>query len=222
MKRRCEAFLKSAKIGEICGNILSFGLVISDRDWPAMRRRLILRQSLRKGRSRGLREVRVEAFGEDFGQTSWITAAECDQFCNWLGLKPGQRLLEIACGSGGVALRMAERFGVSVVGTDVNSSAVIAARIEPKRARHRIDSSFRWPMPTRAAVPGRTFDVLFCNDAIDHLRDRARAWPNGIVFCVAAADSLYRSDRGYGLPVQRGDRGAQFGWFFSFCLHQRI
>ena len=31
------------------------------------------------------RAVRVEAFGEDLGQTSWITAAECDEFCRGLG-----------------------------------------------------------------------------------------------------------------------------------------
>ena len=57
------------------------------------------------------RAVREEAFGEDLGQTSWITAAECSEFFRWLGLRSGQAVLEIACGSGGVSLRMAREFG---------------------------------------------------------------------------------------------------------------
>ena len=74
------------------------------------------------------RAVRAEAFGEDLGQASWITAPECDEFCRWLGLRAGQRMLEVACGSGGTALRIAERLGVCVVGVAVNSAAIEAAR----------------------------------------------------------------------------------------------
>jgi cyclopropane fatty-acyl-phospholipid synthase-like methyltransferase len=73
------------------------------------------------------RTVRAETFGEDLGQTSWITAEECDEFCRWLGLEAGQKVLEIACGSGGVSLRMARMLGASVVGVDINAAAVSAA-----------------------------------------------------------------------------------------------
>src|SRR5262245_52237055 len=71
--------------------------------------------------------VRLEPYGEDLGQASWLTAAECDTFCRWLDLKRDQKVLEVACGSGGVALRMVERLGVSAVGVDVNEFAVKAA-----------------------------------------------------------------------------------------------
>ena len=40
-----------------------------------------------------------------------------------LGLKPGQRLLDLACGSGVHALRLA-RYGIEVVGLDVAPSLV--------------------------------------------------------------------------------------------------
>lgn len=46
------------------------------------------------------RAVCEEAFGKDLGQTSWITAAECDEFCRWLDPGSDKRVLEVACGSG--------------------------------------------------------------------------------------------------------------------------
>lgn len=122
------------------------------------------------------RAVRVEAFGEDLGQASWITAAECDEFCQWLGLRPNQRVLEVACGSGGTAVRMAERFGVSVVGVDVNPAAVGAAthRLTSPAGHSRVE--FRVADADQTLpFPDESFDTLFCNDSINHLRDRARA-----------------------------------------------
>lgn len=119
--------------------------------------------------------VRVEAFGEDLGQTSWITAAECDQFFRWLGVHPGQKVLEVACGSGGVAVRIAERLGISVVGVDINDAAVAAAT---SRARGRAVND---RVEFRAAdgnevlpFPADSFDAVFCNDSINHLPDRRR------------------------------------------------
>lgn len=120
------------------------------------------------------RSIRAAAFGEDLGQTSWITAAECDQFCEWLGIDAATRFLEVACGSGGVALRVAERFGATVTGVDVNASAVMASTTRAASRDLASRSTFRVcdadvPLPFADAA----FDVIFCNDAINHLRDRA-------------------------------------------------
>jgi len=121
------------------------------------------------------RAVREETFGEDLGQASWITAPECDEFCRWLGMRAGQRVLEVACGSGGTALRFAERFGAAVVAVDVNPAAIDAARgRRPTRElQSRVDfqvADGNEPLP----FPDESFDVVFCNDSINHLRDRAR------------------------------------------------
>src|SRR6266550_4659240 len=35
-------------------------------------------------------EIRREAFGDDIGQNSWLTAAELDTFVAWLDLAPGK------------------------------------------------------------------------------------------------------------------------------------
>ena len=50
--------------------------------------------------------IRREAFGEDIGQNSWLTAGELDGFLPWLDLAHGKTLLDVACGAGGPALRI--------------------------------------------------------------------------------------------------------------------
>ena len=119
------------------------------------------------------RAVRVEAFGVDLGQTSWITAAECDDFARWLGLRQGLRVLEVACGSGGVAVRFAERYAASVVGVDVNESAVSSAmnRAERSGVSDRVQFQVGDANQT-LPFPPDSFDAVFCNDSINHFRDR--------------------------------------------------
>lgn len=119
------------------------------------------------------RAIRSEAFGEDLGQTSWITAEECDEFCRWLGIEAGHKVLEVACGSGGVSLRMATRLGASVTGMDINASAVAAASDRALLQGLQDQAEFRvvdatGPLP----FADESFDIVFCNDAINHLADR--------------------------------------------------
>src|SRR5579864_65038 len=72
-------------------------------------------------------QIRQEAFGEDIGQNSWLTADEQDRFLEWLDLRPGKTLLDVACGAGGPALRIAATTGCSVTGIDVHEQAVATA-----------------------------------------------------------------------------------------------
>src|ERR1700733_8499907 len=72
-------------------------------------------------------QIRHEAFGEDIGQNSWLTADEQDRFLLSLDLSPGKTLLDVACGAGGPALRIAATTGCSVVGIDVHQQAVTTA-----------------------------------------------------------------------------------------------
>src|SRR5215469_13069496 len=73
-------------------------------------------------------EIRQEAFGEDIGQNSWLTADEQDRFLKWLNLTNAETLLDVACGAGGPALRMAAITGCSVIGIDAHEDAIAAAQ----------------------------------------------------------------------------------------------
>jgi ubiquinone/menaquinone biosynthesis C-methylase UbiE len=120
-------------------------------------------------------QIRRESFGEDIGQNSWLTADEQDRFLQWLELSPGKTLLDVACGAGGPALRIAAATGCSIVGIDVHEHAVetasslAAQRGLAERAEFRIaDATGRLPFSDAS------FDAITCIDAINHLPDRPR------------------------------------------------
>jgi cyclopropane fatty-acyl-phospholipid synthase-like methyltransferase len=120
-------------------------------------------------------EIRREAFGEDLGQNSWLTADEQKRFLSWLDLSPGKVLLDVACGAGGPALRIAAATNCSVVGIDVHEQAVTTAnslaaqRGLAERAEFRSIDATR-PLPFSDA----SFDAITCIDAINHFSDRPR------------------------------------------------
>jgi cyclopropane fatty-acyl-phospholipid synthase-like methyltransferase len=120
-------------------------------------------------------QIRREAFGEDIGQNSWLTSDEQDRFLQWLDLSPGKTLLDVGCGAGGPALRIAASTGCSVVGIDVHeqairtASALAAQRELADRAEFRAaDAGGRLPFADAS------FDAITCIDAINHFPDRPR------------------------------------------------
>lgn len=118
-------------------------------------------------------EIRREAFGEDIGQNSWLTADEHDRFVAWLGLAPGKKLLDVACGAGGPALRVSARAGCSVVGVDVHEQAIATANaLAAERGLAQVAEFLVADAATHLPFPDARFDAIACIDAINHLRDR--------------------------------------------------
>jgi SAM-dependent methyltransferase len=125
-------------------------------------------------------DIRRRAFGEDIGQTSWITAEEQNSFISWLALSKESRLLDIACGSGGPTLRIAERTGCRVVGLDLSEEGIAAAQADAERRGLQDQVEFRTG-DAAAALPleDASFDAVTCIDAINHLPGRGavlREW----------------------------------------------
>jgi 2-polyprenyl-3-methyl-5-hydroxy-6-metoxy-1,4-benzoquinol methylase len=167
-------------------------------------------------------EIRRAAYGEDIGQNSWHTADELDRFLTWLELSSGQRLLDVACGAGGPALRIASATGCSVAGVDVHEQAVRTAQERAKerglaeRAAFRAADANR-PLPFSDA----SFDAITCIDALNHFPDRLRMlteWvrllkPGGRVLFtdpiivtgpLANSEIALRTSAGFYLVVPRG------------------
>jgi SAM-dependent methyltransferase len=120
-------------------------------------------------------EIRREAFGQDLGQNSWLTASEQERFLNWLDLSSGKVLLDVACGAGGPALRIAATTGCSVVGIEVHELAVATASSLAAKRGLADHAEFRCtdatgPLP----FPDARFDAIICIDAINHFSDRPR------------------------------------------------
>jgi SAM-dependent methyltransferase len=119
-------------------------------------------------------DIRREAFGEDIGQTSWLTADEQRDFCSWLELDPSSELLEVASGSGGPALFTVEATGCRVVGVDIHEEGVATASAAALE-RGLADRACFLVVDARKQLPfdGESFDAVICIDSINHLYDRA-------------------------------------------------
>ena len=118
-------------------------------------------------------DIRREAFGEDIGQNSWLTAKEQDMFLGWLDLSSGKRLLDVACGSGGPTLRITATTCCSVVGIDIHEQAISTAKSLASQRNLQERTEFcvvnaSEPIP----FPDAHFDAITCIDAINHLPNR--------------------------------------------------
>ena len=118
-------------------------------------------------------EIRSEAYGQDIGQNSWLTADEQDRFIQLLGLSSGKKLLDIACGAGGPAIRIAEKTGCSVVGIDVHEQAISAAKSLAEKQGLAARADFRLVNAAgRLPFADCEFDAITCIDSINHLPER--------------------------------------------------
>jgi SAM-dependent methyltransferase len=123
--------------------------------------------------SRAETEVRRAAFGEDIGQSSWLTAQDWLRFTDQAGVHESSRVLEVGSGSGGPAVYLAEKRRCHVTGVDINQNGVAnagklaAARGVADRTEFRaIDASH--PLP----FPESSFDAVLSNDAMCHIPHR--------------------------------------------------
>jgi SAM-dependent methyltransferase len=112
-------------------------------------------------------------YGDDLGQSGWVTADELERFGRWLELGPDSRLLDVGCGSGGPALRLAEITGANVVGVDVLEEGVATAtRLAEERGLAdrvrfvRVDARGRLPFAAES------FDAVLSIDVMCHLPNR--------------------------------------------------
>ena len=123
--------------------------------------------------SRAEANVRRQAFGEDIGQSSWLTAADWLRFADLAGVGPDSHVLEVGSGSGGPAVFLAAARNCRVTGIDVNEHGVRNARrlAADQRLADRVtfqvvDASRPLPFPPSA------FDAVLSNDAMCHISNR--------------------------------------------------
>ena len=117
--------------------------------------------------------VRRETYGDDLGQSSWLTAAEWLDFADQLGITARTDVLEIGSGSGGPAVYLATKRGCRVTGVDINEHGVRNATalaessgLSGRAHFETVDASN--PLP----FASDSFDVIVSNDAMCHIASR--------------------------------------------------
>jgi SAM-dependent methyltransferase len=123
-----------------------------------------------------LQSIREATYGEDIGQTSWVTVQEYDEFLGFLRLTRDSHVLEIASGSGGPAAYLARRAGCRVTGIDINShgvaegmQAAVRGGLHNQLDFHVADATQRLPFPAAS------FDGLLCIDSMNHFPRRSES-----------------------------------------------
>lgn len=119
------------------------------------------------------RQVRIETYGEDLGQTSWVTTEESREIPERLDLRLNSSVLELGCGSGGYGLHLAEKVGCRLVGLDINAPGVrnanqlaLARGLASQARFEQCDVAKNLPFDDQ------TFDAVFSNDVLCHLPGR--------------------------------------------------
>jgi len=105
-----------------------------------------------------------------FGREARIRAAALDV----AGLSPGERVLDVGCGTGTLALAARRRVGSGGAVHGVDAAAEMVARARTKAQRAGLDVAF--DVATAQALPfaDASFDVALCTLALHHLPDHAR------------------------------------------------
>jgi SAM-dependent methyltransferase len=122
-------------------------------------------------------EVRRETYGEDFGQSSWVTGDEYRRFFRLLELQATDHVLDVGCGSGGPALFLTRAIGCRVTGVDLNEAGIRAGLALARAAGmqeqvHFQQADVRAPLP----FPDEAFTAILCMDAMCHLPARRRVF----------------------------------------------
>merc|ERR1711893_169002 len=132
-----------------------------------------------------------------FGYTYLSTGGKdtTERFCANLNLKPGQKVLDIGCGTGGSAFYMARRYGVDVYGIDLSQNMIDIAvdyrkKMEPG-VQHRVQ--FYVEDATKMAYPDSYYDVVYSRDTILHV-DNKQAMFENFLRCLKPGGILLISD----------------------------
>jgi SAM-dependent methyltransferase len=122
----------------------------------------------------GVRDrVRQATYGDDIGQSGWLTSDELERFAEWLDLNHESRLLDIGCGSGGPVLRLAEMSGARVVGIDRLAEGITTAtRLARERGLNDRAEFVRTDAGGRLPFADQTFSAVISIDVMCHLPNR--------------------------------------------------
>ena len=122
-----------------------------------------------------MRRIRAEAYGEDIGQHSWVTADELRSDLERLSLDASSRFIDLGCGPAGPLTYALAAIGCHGTGVDASATALGAGRTRAEALGVAglitlTAADLDAPLPFEP----RSFDAAVALDVVLHLRERAR------------------------------------------------
>src|SRR5579859_3827019 len=104
-----------------------------------------------------------------------VPAEAVPELAGELRLRPGNTLLDLACGRGAYGLLVARQAGTPLIGVDFSAQALTEAREQAARMGVS-DASFRVGELTATGLPGASVEAVLCTDAIQFPDEPAVAY----------------------------------------------
>lgn len=120
--------------------------------------------------------------------------AKLDLICRKLRLKPGERLLDVGCGWGGLVMHAAEHYGVDATGITLSPS-------QAEFAKERIAEA---GLGDRCRVAIRDYRTLTTDDNFDKIASIGMVEHVGLTHLPVYFESVYRALRPGGLFLNHG------------------
>ncbi len=122
-----------------------------------------------------MRQIRREAYGEDIGQHSWVSADEVRADVTRLQLSETSQLIDLGCGPGGPLTFIVALVRCRGTGVEVSEAALRVARARAKSLGvDALLSLAQADLDDALPYPADTFDAAISVDVILHLRDRSK------------------------------------------------
>jgi len=162
--------------------------------------------------------VRSATYGEDIGQSSWMTASAWLRCADQLQVTSASHVLEVGSGSGGPAVYLVAKRGCRITGVDLNEHGVANGRrlaalqgLADRVSFERVDAAK--PLPR----PDATFDAVVSNDAMCHIANRLDVLRDWHRVLRAGGRILFTDAMVVTGPVSHEELGLQG---FLACVHQ--
>src|SRR5215211_7871921 len=129
---------------------------------------------------------------------------------NLARIQPGEKVLDVGCGTGTLAIEVQQRVGATgrVFGVDPGTKQI--ARARSKAARRNLPIEFQIGVIEHLAFPDQTFDMVLCTLMMHHLPDDLkRQGLSEIARVLKPGGRLVIAD--FERPKERQDRPARFG-----------
>jgi SAM-dependent methyltransferase len=143
-----------------------------------------------------------------------VPAAAIGEIAGELRLKPGDVLLDLACGRAWYGLEITARAGARLIGVDFSAEAVRQAA-EQARASDRDDAEFRTGDLTASGLPDRSVNAVLCTDSIqfpdrpqDAYRELRRVLVPGGRAVLTSWEAVEPGDERLSERMRRVDLGA--------------
>ncbi|MCB5184517.1 class I SAM-dependent methyltransferase [Methylobacillus gramineus] len=137
-----------------------------------------------------------------------------DHICRKLMLKPGENLLDIGCGWGGLMLRAVEQYGVDAVGITLseNQHAYVTAQIQRRQLQGRVEVRL---MDYRDLPEDESFDKIASVGMFEHVGRRHLRRYFDKIFRLLRPGGLVMNHGITSVALKSGGLGSEIGVFIN-------